>query len=149
MTTTFFQKNTLNDENLEREIDQKNIICYSWYYKLLQVKVALQQASHERFSSRPHDGKNLSKNGFSKTKPSMRNHLMASIATKNKARTETRMSSFIPDSKKRKTQPQTFSILWTSSLLKTKVVEKKISKITSREQHFVRIDKVFSIKSRK
>ena len=44
---------------------------------------------------------------FQKHKPPMRNHLMASIATKNKARTEARtearMSSFISDSKKRKT----------------------------------------------
>ena len=33
MTTTFFQKNTLNGANLEKEIDQKNnVICYSRYY---------------------------------------------------------------------------------------------------------------------
>ena len=36
---------------------KNNVIRYSRYYKLLQIKVASQQATHERFSSRPHDGK--------------------------------------------------------------------------------------------
>ena len=54
----FSKKNTVNGENLEREFDQKNnVIYYSWYFKLLQVKAALQQTTHERFSGRPHDGK--------------------------------------------------------------------------------------------
>ena len=29
MTTTFFQKNTLNGANLEREIDQKNNVIHN------------------------------------------------------------------------------------------------------------------------
>ena len=61
MTTTFFQKNTLNGANLEREIDQKNNVIHNVIHdvitQLQQVKAALQQATHERFSSRPHDGK--------------------------------------------------------------------------------------------
>ena len=61
MTTTFFQKNTLNEANLEREIDQKNNVIHNVtddvITQLQQVKAALQQATHEQFSSRPHDGK--------------------------------------------------------------------------------------------
>ena len=61
MTTTFFQKNTINGENLEREIDQKNNVIHNvinnTITQLQQVKAALEQATHERFSSRPHDEK--------------------------------------------------------------------------------------------
>ena len=51
MTTTFFQKNTLNDANLEREIDQKNNVIHNVIddiiTQLQQVKAALQQATHD------------------------------------------------------------------------------------------------------
>ena len=51
MTTTFFQKNTLNGANLEREIDQKNNVIHNVIddiiTQLQQVKAALQQATHD------------------------------------------------------------------------------------------------------
>ena len=57
----FLKKNTINGENLEREIDQKNNVIHNVIddviTQLQQVKAALQQATHERFSSRPHDDK--------------------------------------------------------------------------------------------
>ena len=50
-----------NGENLEREIDQKNNVIHNVIddaiTQLQRVKAALQQATHERFSSRPLDEK--------------------------------------------------------------------------------------------
>ena len=46
-----FSKNTLNDANLEREIDQKNNVIHNVIddiiTQLQQVKAALQQATHD------------------------------------------------------------------------------------------------------
>ena len=47
----FSKKNTLNDANLEREIDQKNNVIHNVIddiiTQLQQVKAALQQATHD------------------------------------------------------------------------------------------------------
>ena len=98
-------------------------------YQICFVKKRLRQADTNTIISQKNAWKEI--NGFSKNKNRQWETIWWRVSQQRiKARTEARMSSFIPDSKKRKTQPQTFSIPWTSSLLKTKVVDIKISKIT-------------------
>ena len=82
MTTTFFQKkNTLNGANLEREIDQKKQ-CYSQCYSRCYNTTAASKGSFT--TSNPTTVKFKQKWLFKNKKPSMRIHLMASIATKKK-----------------------------------------------------------------
>ena len=65
MTTTFFQKNTLNDANLEREIDQKNNVIHNVIHdvitQLQQVKAALKQNHHSNNKTYTFNGEYLNK----------------------------------------------------------------------------------------